>query len=232
MYFGGDERHQAGAERASKRALELDPELAEAHAARGLALSIGKRYVEAERELEAAIALNPGLFEAYYFYARACFAGGDRERAAQLFEKASRVNPHDYQAVALLGFVYRELGLDEQSEIANRRALQRIERHVELNPDDARAFYLGATARVDLGDREGGFEWAERALSMSPDDPYNVYGIACFYSRFGEQEEGLRLFETALRAGFSHRAWIDNDGDLDNIRSHPRFAELVKQYLS
>ena len=67
---------------ASLKALELDPELAEGHAARGLALSLSQGHEEAEREFEQAIFLNPKLFEAYYFFARTCFIQGKKEAAA------------------------------------------------------------------------------------------------------------------------------------------------------
>ncbi len=229
MYFdrSGENLEQAMA--AGRKALELDPELAEAHAARGLALSLDKRYDEAEREFDKAIKLNPQLFEAYYFYARACFAQGKLERTAQLYEMASQVNPEDYQALSLLGFTYRTLGLMDRSEAAYRRSLKSVEQHLEFNPDDSRAFYLGSTALLELGDREKAVEWAMRALSLDPDDPYNLYGIACFYSRLGNVEESIRLFERALERGFSHREWIEHDSDLDLIRGDPRFQNLLKK---
>ncbi len=55
----------------SGKALDIESGLAEAHASRCLALSVGQRYEEAEKEFEQAIAINPNLFEAHYFYARA-----------------------------------------------------------------------------------------------------------------------------------------------------------------
>ena len=71
----------AKANEASIRAVELDSDSAEAHAARGMALSLNKQYDDAEREFETAIILNPELFEAYYLYARDCFAQGKKEIA-------------------------------------------------------------------------------------------------------------------------------------------------------
>src|SRR5205809_1307769 len=60
----------------SAKALDLDDKVAEAHASRGLALSLGQRQDEATEEFEKAIALDPNSFEAHYFYARACAAQG------------------------------------------------------------------------------------------------------------------------------------------------------------
>src|SRR3546814_8325828 len=47
----------AQAERASLRAVELDPDSAEAHAARGTALTLGGQYPKAEKHFETAMLL-------------------------------------------------------------------------------------------------------------------------------------------------------------------------------
>ena len=73
----------------SAKALDLEDGLAEAHASRGLALSLRGRYPEAMAEFDQAIALDPNLFEAHYFYARACFAQGNLDEAARLFQRAA-----------------------------------------------------------------------------------------------------------------------------------------------
>src|SRR5437870_6875674 len=73
----------------SAKALALENGLAEAHASRGLALSLGQRYDEAMAEFDQSIALDPNSFEAHYFYARACVSQGKLERAAALFERAA-----------------------------------------------------------------------------------------------------------------------------------------------
>src|SRR5438045_2611669 len=56
----------------SAKALGLDDKLAEAHASRGLALSLGQRQEEAMAEFEEAIALNPNSLPAHQFYGRVC----------------------------------------------------------------------------------------------------------------------------------------------------------------
>src|SRR5271156_6586308 len=102
MYWDSTEDNLNEAEAASRKALELDPELAEAHAASGLAFSLRKNFADAQREFEKAIRLDPRLFEAYYFYARTTFQQGNLAKAAELYEEASRLNPDDYQVMPLL----------------------------------------------------------------------------------------------------------------------------------
>jgi len=109
MFMDKDVSNLNGAMEASKKALELNPQLAEAHASRGLAVSLGKRYQEAEEEFKIAIDLNPNLFEAYYHYARVCFVQGKHEAACQLFEQAGKVKPDDYQAPLLAASSYSQL---------------------------------------------------------------------------------------------------------------------------
>jgi len=163
LYFGGGDAEREKADEASKTALELDPALAEAHASRGLALTAAKRYGEAEKEFDTAILLDPALFEAYYFYARMCFTQGKYEKAVEMYHRAGEVNPEDYQSPSLEAFTYRTMNRMDEAREACARSLETIERHVEFNPDDSRAIYLGATALIDLGQRDRAFEWIRRA---------------------------------------------------------------------
>ena len=229
MYWESTEENLRKAEEASRKALALDPDLAEAHVAHGLAVSLSKRYDEAEKEFETAIRLNPRLFEAHFFYARTCFAQGKLEKAARLFNEASEVRPEDFQAPKHLAMVYNGLGLASEAKAAHRRALEIIEQHLELNPDDARALYLGAGALIEFGERERGLEWASRALAIDPEDSAVLYNVACVNSRLGEIEKAVDYLEKAIKAGFAHQEWIEHDSDLDPLRDHPRFQALLAQ---
>ena len=110
MYWDASKANLEGADSYSRKALELGPELAEAHASRGLAVSLSKRYEEAEQEFETAIRLNPKLYEAHYFFGRATLQQGKYEEAIRHFEEASRVRPEDYQAAMLRLLPYEALG--------------------------------------------------------------------------------------------------------------------------
>jgi serine/threonine protein kinase/regulator of sirC expression with transglutaminase-like and TPR domain len=229
MYFDGQQANLEMAAQASFQALKLDPNLAEAHAARGLALSLNQEYKEAEREFELAIKENPRQFEAHYFYARTCFAQGKIEDAARLYEAASKIDPLDYQAPSLLGFAYRDLNMPEKAKVAYEVSLANAEKHLEMDPNISRALYLGATSLFELGDKEKGLEWAEKALKIEPDNPYNLYGVACFYSRFGNIDKAIECLDRSITAGFSHKEWAEKDSDFDALRKDPRFHELLKR---
>ncbi len=229
MYWDGSKANLESADSASRKALELDPDLAEAHASRGFAVSLSKRYEEARRQFENAIRLNPMLYEAHYLYARACFQEGDLEEAVRHYEAASRVRPEDYQALILMTAPMKGLGRDEEARMVMRRALQKAEHHLELNPDDARALYLSASALVQLGDRERGLEFIKRAYAIDPEDSSLLYNVACNYALLGKTEEAFASLEKAILNGFGHREWLEHDSDLDSLRGDPRFQALLNR---
>ena len=226
-YWDASAAHLEQADTASRKALELDPESAEAHTSRGLALAFTERYEEAEQAFGTAIRLNPKLFEAHYFQARARYQQGKLELAAGSFEEACRVRPDDYQAASFLSQTYDGLGRRAEAETTHQRALQLLEKHVELNPDDPRALCLGAIELAHVGQPERGLEWIRRALAIDPEDSGMLYNAACFYCVQGEREEALACLEKAVQLGFGLRGWVENDSDLASIRDDPRFQAAL-----
>jgi len=213
----------------SAKALALEDGLAEAHASRGLALSLGQRYEEAMAEFERAIALDPNSFEAHYFYARACFAQGKLERAAALFERAAEIKPDDYQSVILLIQIYRSLRCDREKEDAARRGIERAERELNVHPENPRPAYLGAAALLALGEMDRSKEWLSRALAIDPDDILTQYNVAGIYSLLGEIEPAFDLLERLLpHANHETKTWIKHDSDFDPLRSHPRYQKVLE----
>jgi TolB-like protein/Flp pilus assembly protein TadD/tRNA A-37 threonylcarbamoyl transferase component Bud32 len=229
MYWDGSKANLEGAEAASRKALELDPELAEAHGSRGFAVSLSRRYDEARKEFETAIRLNPRQFEAHYLYARACFQEGKLEEAVRHYEDAARVRPEDYQVPILMAAPLKGLGRENDMLATLRRGLEVAQRHLELNPDDVRALYLGAGALTQLGERARGLEWNRRARAMDSEDPAVLYNVACGFANAGEIEEALACIEKAIQNGFGHKEWLENDSDLDSLRAEPRFQALLQR---
>ncbi len=228
MYLEATEENLNEAVAASRRSVALDPESAEAHASRGLAESLSKNYACAEEEFELAIHLDARLYEAFYFYGRSCFGQAKMEKATELFSRASALAPADYQPLVHLGQCLRVLGRLEEEKKVNEEAIRVVERHIEANPGDARAFYLGANAHLQLGNRDRCLEWSRRALALDPEETGTLYNVACIHNLLGEGEQSLDLLEVAVRRGFSHKEWLENDPDFASLRDHPRFQSLLQ----
>jgi serine/threonine protein kinase/tetratricopeptide (TPR) repeat protein len=214
---------------ASARALELRPDLAEVHAARGLAVALSGDLDAAEREYRAAIDLNPQLFEPHYAYARACLEQGRLADAARLFERAASLRPEDYQSPGLLGLAYDGLDQPERAREAYEKGVAAGLRHVERHPEDVRALYMTGSALIRLGEIDRGLEWVDRARALDPEDGGTLYNVACAYARAGRRDQALDILEGALDRAVTNLAWIVNDPDWNDLRNHPRFQALLSR---
>lgn len=228
LYAGSHEEHRAQADSSSRIAVDLDPESAEAHASRGVALALNENYREAEEALETALRLGPRLFEGYFFYARIAFVQGKFEKAIELYERAGAVQPHDYQSPLLVAQIYADLGRHEEAEAARRRGVQIVEARLKLNPDDTRALYMGANGLVALGELHRGLEWARQALDTDPNDPMLLYNVACILSLAGKVEEAMDCLAMSIKNGLTERRWLEHDSNLDAVRRHLRYQALLE----
>ena len=229
---GGGEEAVAQADASSKRALELDPQSAEAHSSRGLTLSHQHRYPEAEQEFEESMRLDPTLYEAPYFYGRTLQSQGKLREAAKMYERAVAIRPDEYQTLSYLAMAFQSLGDRENLLEVSARMVKAAERAIMLNPGDSRALYLGAINLERLGESVRAEEWANRALHLDPTHPVMLYNLACFHSVAGHIDAAIDLVERALELGFLHREWYLTDSDLANIRENPRFKQIMAEKFS
>jgi adenylate cyclase len=229
MLFDPNPKYCEGAERASAKAIALDPGSAEAHTTRGIAELMNKNYSASEQAFDRAMALNPKSFDAPYFCARGCVSQGHYVRAVAMFERAAEVRPEDYQALLLGMQVYRTLGRLDDERSAAERGFARARRTLELNAGDVRALYLGGSALLRLGRTREALEWVERALALEPDEPSVLYNVGCLYAQLGGEylDKAMGLLERAVLPGMANRVWVEHDSDLDALRELPRFKAFL-----
>jgi TolB-like protein/Tfp pilus assembly protein PilF len=226
----GDEAAvRAEALAASDRALALEPELADAHVARANLLALDGRSAEADAEFRRALALNPGMVGAWYLYARFLFAAGRLEEAARAFEEAALLDPEHYESLCLLPQVYSSLGDGPRLAVATQRARDAVERCLRVDPGDVRAMYMGGCLLIRAGENKRGLEMLARALEIQPDEFAVLYNCACGYALAGELERALELLDRSVATGRGQRKWMDQDSELDALRTNPRFAEIMSR---
>ena len=148
-------------------------------------------FLEAASAFDRAIKGDPTLYEAYYLYARAMFECGEIEKAAKLFEKAHAVRPDEYESGPLRAQALTELGRQDEARRANELAVECIEKHLELNPDEARAYSLGASVLIRLGKTKRSKQWTQQAMTLAPNDPLILYNAACNWALLGESDHAL-----------------------------------------
>jgi Flp pilus assembly protein TadD len=101
------------------------------------------------------------------------------------------------------------------------------QRYLPHHPDDARAHMYFAVDLAQIGEPEEAKGEAEKALTLSPDDPLMLYNATCFYSQMGEKRLALDTLRNALASGYENVEWIKRDPDLDPIREEPEYVELL-----
>jgi adenylate cyclase len=210
--------------------VQLDPELAEAHAARGYALAIVRRFEEAWPAFEIATRLNPALFETWYLHARADGPQGISRRPRGSSTGRPRFAPRTSSSLALGATAWEGQGDHEEAGRRQRQAIARVERRLELHPNDVRALYLGAIACTRTGDGARGELGLGRANALDPDDPSPLYNIACACALMGRPDRALDCLDRCFAMGLAHQDWIAHDPDLDSLRGLPRFEALVARH--
>lgn len=212
---------------ASRHALALAPDLAEAQLAHANTLHLAGDYDAAAVAFERAIVLNNELYEAHYYFARHLFARGLDARSIEQFEAAHRTRPDEFQALTLAVAPADALGDHARADDLARRALTLALAEAEMDPENGRARYLAAGLQLRLGDKEGGRRNAEAALRLRPDDFGTLYNVACFHALAGESDRALDLLDRAIATGQGFRDWIEHDHDLESLHALPRFREIL-----
>ncbi|MCL6741331.1 adenylate/guanylate cyclase domain-containing protein [Sphingomonas sp. RB56-2] len=210
------------------KAMELAPDLAEAHAALGEALNVVGRRPEAEAAFERALEIDPNNFEANLFYGRHWMSIGEYDRSLRYFMRATEVQPDDFQAPFLLEGSLRALGRADEGVPYVRMGVKRAEEALQKYPESSRPAQLGATALAAIGEVDQARRWIERALAIDPDDPHIKYNAACVYAQLGEVDKAFDFLEQwATHSGVENRDWMLHDPDLDALRENPRHQHII-----
>lgn len=215
------------AEESSSRALELAPEVAEAHSARALTFSMQGCLEEAEVHFRRALELDWLSFEANYGFARHCFGRGRLEEAVEFFFRAIEADPTAYAPCSNCASALSALDRKAEAARLQELTLTRVRRRLLRYPDDQRAVCLGAISLARRGREDEALEWAARAEALDPLDPVALYNLACVAAACGDVDEGLRYLESAIAYGYPHLSWIENDRDLAVLRADSRFEEIL-----
>lgn len=227
LYFGqGAEAMNAAAD-ASAKALELAPNLADANAARGMALFLQDEFDEAELYLRRAIELDPTLYEPHYISGRMQFSLGNHAAAAEHFQEACSIVPEAFDSWYLLGMCYKRMGKMGKARSSDLECMEAVKKRIRSHPDDTRALTMGASVLVEMGEPGRAEKWVASALAIDSDEPIVEYNAACVYTALGLFDEALKCLEAVIKHGGLSKEWSTNDPDLDPLRRDPRFQALV-----
>jgi adenylate cyclase len=124
------------------------------------------------------------------------------------------------------------VGHKADTQVAARETFTIASRRLELNPDDARAAYIGAQALIHLEDRQRAIKWLDIAARIDSTDPRTTYNLACGYSVLNDIDKAMEFLELSIEGGRPIRMmlWAKTDPDLQAVRADPRFAALMERW--
>ena len=152
-----------------------------------------------------------------------------RESAA-FFEKASELMNGDFHSPGMLMACYKGTAEHDLRRGAAERALRRAEAALAKDPANGVALAFGAAALFTFGEKERAKEWTERALLLDPENVSTLYNLACSCAVEATDVDGtLDLLEKFFEKLNSPTILkhLQADPDLDLVRDHPRFREML-----
>lgn len=245
------------ARRAAQRALEIDPELAAAHASLGLAQYLYDwDYAAARRSLEAAVELSPGYASAHHWYAMLLAATGRPDEAVERMSLALRAAPASRVINVKIATVLAAAGRVEEAETALEEAERRYPelplvhsergflsmkqgRYAEAVGAFTRAAELagpGSKPQGALGyalARSGQRERAQaiaRDLVQLADRQYVPrMGLALVHAGLGDRDAAFEQLERAYLEREPGLVYLAIKPGVRELRGDPRFEDLVER---
>jgi non-specific serine/threonine protein kinase len=215
--------------KACDRALELDPQLGEAYAARATIEEASKEFDNAIRSARRALELNPNYGTAYFALGRALFRGDRPAEAADLAQRAIEVGGDDYNVFVPYIMALERVGRVAEADVLRQGRTVALERQLEMVPEDARARILLSTNYAHFKKNDAAIAEVKKALSLRPNDANILYNAACTYGFMGKKPEALDLLRKMKESGFSQLDWARRDPDLACLHNDPEFLALLTE---
>jgi len=195
------------AEQAVKKALELDPNLAEAWASAGLIAGYRPLFERAEQMLRTAIALKPNYAEAYHWLSGTVMDLGRHDEALALAEHAVVLDP-------LSAIVNRNLG-DARATVGRfHDALAAYRQAIEVEPTMVPAYQsIGAVYAYGFGRFDTAIAWYEKAERLDPGNSEIAAHVAQTYWDLGNDTEARTWLARALAMG-NEASWTNGTAAL------------------
>jgi TolB-like protein/Tfp pilus assembly protein PilF len=231
------------------KALELDPNLAEAHASLGRILKLDYDFVAAEDELRKAIALNPSYANGRVWYSFCLMDLGYYRKALEELRLAEDADP---LSLNVLNFEVHYLALTGRREEAAAKLKKMVEIYPEnlfvrwnqglldfLNGDyeqgirllrdvsnskpDSSAFKMDlAIAYATIGDTENAKRSLRELVSLPEQTSWRIFGIAHAYAALGDLDQFFV---------FANRAYKEKDLDFGLLRLIDRWVPNGRKIL-
>ena len=67
------------------------------------------------------------------------------------------------------------------------------------------------------------------SIRIEPDIADNYYNLACIYAKLNQPEKAINSLKKAVEKGYDDLDQIKTDNDLDGIRAHRHYRQLIER---
>jgi TolB-like protein/Tfp pilus assembly protein PilF len=246
----------AKAKGAAMHALEIDPNLAEAHVSMGVVRGwYDFAWGQAEEEFKRAIDLNPNDASAHLYYGQSLISIGRPQEAIRQVQLAHELDPLSSFVETGLGQIYF-LSRQYQSAIQQLRnvidsdptfvhghmflgaaylytkqygeAIKELEKAMQSDPRQPQSMAYLAYAHAKLGDRRTVDRYRRQLTDLSQTRYISGYLFAII-AIGAETDNAITWLQKAYEDRDDMMAWLNVDAIWDPLRADPRFKLLVHQ---
>jgi len=179
------EEERAKVVSAARKALELDPQLAEAHVLLAEVYQKRWQWREAEAEYKQALELKPNDAPAHLAFAKWLSCQGRAEEAVEWARRGRELDPNAVSGVGIGWILFMARRYDE----ANRE----LRSALAVEPNDSSALWNLGFVLIGDGKPEEAIPFLEKTALVSSRSPGSIELLAMAYARAGRRPEALRL---------------------------------------
>jgi TolB-like protein/DNA-binding winged helix-turn-helix (wHTH) protein/Tfp pilus assembly protein PilF len=209
------------AERQLKRALELNPNYATAHAWYGDCLEQMGRLDEATAEFNRAYELDPLSLPINFDVAYQSYVLRHYDRAIEQGLKLLDMDP-------TFADTHFELGLTYEAKGAHEKAIREFQEGISLDPGNPLMLSLLGRA-YGAGKRKDAEKVLQDLSTLAKRQPVSAFHFALVRMGLGEYDQAFELLNQAWEERYEMMGWFKVDPLFDSLRSDPRFSALVQR---
>jgi TolB-like protein/Tfp pilus assembly protein PilF/tRNA A-37 threonylcarbamoyl transferase component Bud32 len=215
----------SGAEGEYRRALQLNPSSADAHAMYSEFLLLTGRVDEAKAETRQGQELDPLSSFPYWELGNVFLCSRQYDRAIEQLRKTMEIfrsEERDASAHFLLGRSYKGKGMFKE-------AIAEQEKAVALFPETP--LYLGMLGNIygSAGKKAEALKVLDQLKEQSKRKYVAPYDIALVYIGLGDKDQAIAWLEKAFRAHSNDMSNLKQDPTFDPLRSDPRFQDILRR---
>ena len=212
----------SGAERELKRAIQINPNNAGAHAEYGTYLEALGRFDEAVAERERCRQLEPILPISIADVGYPLYYAGRYDEALVHYQKALEIDPNFSWGHLWIGQVYVQQGLYDKAFIEIRKA-------VELSGGNVRHIATLGHAYAVAGKRDEALKILDELQRPAAQKYVSPFFVALIYAGLGEKDQAFAWLEKAYQERHPYMILIKVEPVFQSLHSDPRFADLTRR---